>query len=158
MIFGTVGTHDAPFNRLVAALDAFAAAHPEHEVVIQTGHSTCHPRAAAWYRFAPSLEADMARAALVVTHCGSGTVIELLMRGTPFILVPRTAARGEHINDHQVLHARALRERYGVPAVEDTAALDEAILEALGTPWTCKRVSVEDSGICRALKAYLDSL
>ena len=52
MIFVTVGTHEQPFNRLVAFMDKWAEVHDE-KVIIQTGFSTYNPINCVWDKFYP---------------------------------------------------------------------------------------------------------
>ena len=54
------------------------------------------------------------KARIVIAHCGEGTVLLLDELQTPFILVPRSVRYQEHVDDHQVELALALREM-GVP-------------------------------------------
>jgi beta-1,4-N-acetylglucosaminyltransferase len=111
VIFGTVGTHTAPFDRLVRALDALAAGTDE-EVVVQWGASRYRPRAATGFAVASGERFDgfMRDARVIVTH-GGDTVLEAIELGVPVIVVPRRQAYHEHIDDHQVELARALAAR-----------------------------------------------
>ncbi len=45
--------------------------------------------------------AEARRADVVVSHAGVGTILSLLELGTCPLVVPRTASRGEHVDDHQ---------------------------------------------------------
>ena len=58
----------------------------------------------------------------VVAHAGVGSAITLLDRGRTPVLVPRSASRGEHIDDHQRLIAQELAER-GLAITVDSADL-----------------------------------
>ena len=49
MIFVTVGTHEQPFNRLIAYVDGMKQrGEIKEDVVIQTGFSTYEPQACQW--------------------------------------------------------------------------------------------------------------
>lgn len=127
MILGTVGTHTAAFDRLVRALDDYAAGTDE-EVLIQIGSGSYEPRHASWFRMTTSehMAALLARARVVVTH-GGDSVLEALRLGKPVIVVPRQRRFGEHIDDHQVDLARALAAMDYVTGVEDVADLAERL-------------------------------
>jgi UDP-N-acetylglucosamine transferase subunit ALG13 len=125
VVFLTVGTQ-LPFDRLVKAVDDWACAHPEHDVLAQIGPTGLCPRFIEWQSSISPAECErrMRDASLVVAHAGMGTVLSALEHGTPLLVMPRRAALGEHRNDHQVATARWLA---GVPGVG--VASDELELE-----------------------------
>jgi len=125
VIFVTVGTQ-GPFDRLVAAVDGWAGAHPQHEVFAQVGPSALRPRhVAAQASISPSeCRRRIRDADLVLAHAGMGTVLSVLALGTPLRVIPRRAALGEHRNDHQLATARWLA---GIGSVG--VAFDEVELE-----------------------------
>jgi len=131
VIFGTVGTHTASFDRLVRALDAVAGATSE-PVVIQVGTSQHQLSAATGFATVTSREFSrfMQMARVIVTH-GGDTVLEAIDLGVPVVLVPRRHAYGEHIDDHQVELAEALAAR-GLVTWAEPEGLAEAI--NLATP------------------------
>ncbi len=87
MIFVTVGT-GAAFDELVEAVDALELG---EEVLIQIGNSACVPRRHPHFRFKPSLEAEYARADLIVCKGGAGTLLELCRLGKRVIAVHNPA-------------------------------------------------------------------
>ena len=124
MIFGAVGTHTAPFDRLVRALDRVASATPEH-VVVQTGASRYPLRFASGFvaTSGDEFQRYMRDARIIVTH-GGDTVLEGLDLGKPVVLVPRRRCYHEHIDDHQVELAEALGRRGVVTVCEPDDLLD----------------------------------
>lgn len=115
MIFVTVGTQ-LPFDRMVDAVDAWAAAHPEVEMFAQVGPTKHPPRHQPHAAFLSPTQADehMRNAELIVAHAGMGSVLTALALRKPILIVPRRAALGEHRNDHQLATARWLARRPGV--------------------------------------------
>lgn len=120
----TFGTMEGfPFTRLRDRLAAVLPA--EAEVLWQTG---CTPAGGLGPRARPLVPARelaeaMAGADVVVGHCGAGTALAALDAGSVPVLVPRLAAHGEHVDDHQVELAVELR-RLGLavtPRVEELA-------------------------------------
>ena len=127
MIFGTVGTHTAPFNRLIRALDDFAATTSER-VLIQLGTGTFEPRCAEWFRMVDSdtfLE-HLQQARLVVVP-PSDTLLEAIRTGRPVVATPRLRRYREVIDDHQLELGRELSELLGLALVEDMSGLASAI-------------------------------
>lgn len=131
MIFATIGSM-FPFDRMIRALDGFAATVAEEEILAQIGDGSYEPRHMRWVR---RLDQDAfaetaSRAALIVAHAGMGSVITAGRLGTPIVLLPRLQARGEHNTDHQVATADWLRGRPGIFIAEDEERLAARILEA----------------------------
>ncbi|KAK0459599.1 glycosyl transferase [Desarmillaria tabescens] len=58
------------------------------------------------YKFKPSLESDYERADLVISHAGSGTILDVLRLGKPLIVVPNPTL----LDNHQEELATALEE------------------------------------------------
>ena len=61
-------------------------------------------------------------ARVVISHCGEGNLLLLQELGTPFVLVPRTKQRKEHVDDHQLELAQVL-EKAGLPVAFDESGL-----------------------------------
>lgn len=73
MIFVTVGTHEQPFNRLVAAIDELKRKGIiQEEIVIQTGFSTYKPETCYWQKLFPyeDMVRYVSKARIVITHGG----------------------------------------------------------------------------------------
>lgn len=124
MIFVTVGTQLA-FDRMVSAVDRWAAACGEADVFAQIGPSREPPRHLPYSAFLPPTRANalMREAKLIVAHAGMGTVLTALELRKPIIIMPRKASLGEHRNEHQLATARWLDGRPGVHVAWDEAGL-----------------------------------
>lgn len=131
----TLGTDHHPFGRLVTWVDHWAAAHPEARCVIQHGTAPA-PNHAEGRTLVPfdDLRRLLAEATVVVGHAGPGTVVDALAVGRLPVIVPRLAAHGEVVDDHQVAFARWMHERGRAVLVEDEAALHTRIDDALASP------------------------
>jgi UDP-N-acetylglucosamine transferase subunit ALG13 len=145
MIFVTVGTQ-LPFDRLVQAVDGWAAMRPAVPVLAQVNGGVYVPRhLQAVPGLTPAQFAlHFAAAQVVVAHAGMGTIISSLEVGKPLVLLPRLAARGEHRNDHQVGTARrfagfscirvaAFEEDLG-PLIDELLATGGDLGQAQGAP------------------------
>ena len=125
MIFVTVGTHEDPFDRLVAAAERLAVELGE-EVVVQAGTSRVPTPHCERHGMLPPSRFDelVRRARVVVTHAGPASIRGAWVAGSIPIVVPRDPAHGEHVDGHQLAFARRMADR--VHLVEDTAELVEA--------------------------------
>lgn len=131
MIFVTVGTHEQPFNRLVAYMDGMKRnGRIDEEVIIQTGYSTYEPEYCTWQKYYPyqQMLEFIKEANIVITHGGPSSFIMPLQVGKIPIVVPRQKKFDEHVNDHQVEFCRAVSERMGtIILVENVDKLEEII-------------------------------
>lgn len=131
MIFVTVGTHEQPFNRLVQEIDRLKGEGSiADEVVIQTGYCTYEPKYCKWENLLPfeKMQQYVEEADIVITHGGPSSFMLPLQIGKIPIVVPRQKRFGEHVNNHQVEFAKAVKERYGsIIVVEDIKNLEKLI-------------------------------
>ncbi len=128
-VFVSVGSM-MPFDRLVRAMDDWAAAHPAVPVEIQIGRGKYEPRHARFVRLMPVADyrRRVAAARLFVAHAGMGSIIAAIEAGKPLLMLPRRQALGEHNNDHQLATAANIGSRPGLHV-----ASDEAMLQQLAT-------------------------
>lgn len=137
MILVTVGTEKFPFNRLMQWIDNLITQkliQPEQEeIVIQYGSCTFVPNNVEGYSVLKQTEflSLVEKARIIVAHCGEGTLDFLARIDKPFILVPRN--KKEHVDDHQVELARALKKQ-GIPIANSQADL----LNFLEKPFVAK--------------------
>ena len=65
------------------------------------------PLAIEWYRFKPSLEADMREASLIVSHAGAGSIMEGMRLSKRMLVVVNDALMHNHQQElAQELHSR----------------------------------------------------
>jgi UDP-N-acetylglucosamine transferase subunit ALG13 len=125
MIFVTVGTNEAPFNRLIEGVCRLRI---EEELIVQHGSSRCRPDRALCVESLPlgELTELMRQARVIVTHAGVGTILTALANGKRPVVVPRLRQFGEAVDDHQVEFARRLGADL-ITLVEDTEDLGAAL-------------------------------
>jgi UDP-N-acetylglucosamine transferase subunit ALG13 len=129
MIFVTVGTNEARFDRLLRCVELLHA----DEIVVQYGCSTFHPRNARCFAFTTfeELVGYMRASAMVITHAGVGSVaVAIAATGRRPVVVPRLHRYGEAIDDHQVALARKLADNGLVTLVEEPEHLGELDIQA----------------------------
>lgn len=108
----TVGTLDAfGFPRLLRQLTGIIP--PDVEVLWQTGATTWDGAPGTVRASVPAAELQkaMEEADVVVAHAGTGSALAAIEAGRCPVLVPRRAAHGEHVDDHQLQIATELHER-----------------------------------------------
>ena len=131
-VFVTVGT--TQFDKLIAAVTSKVAldwmvSRGYRSLRIQYGkgakpnlESSALPIAIETYDFLPSLDDDMRKADLIISHAGAGTVMEALRLQKRLIVVINTML----MNNHQEELAEAMAERGHLLMVEKPEKLDES--------------------------------
>lgn len=135
MIFLTVGSHE-PFDRLIRAVDDFAATRPDLTFYGQiTDRSAHRPAHFDWVEnLSPAdYKATCARATCFVAHAGMGSIITALQLSRPIVIMPRRGHLNETRNDHQYATAQKFRDKPGIFLAEDESALPDAITAALAS-------------------------
>jgi len=130
VIFVTVGTNEAPFDRL---LQAVASLSTDEEIVVQHGSSAIVPaNAARTYDFLlfDDLVREMRASRVVVTHAGIGSIMTALSCGRRPVVAARLVAHREAVDDHQLPLARRLQEAGLVTLVEDLSQLEDVVARA----------------------------
>jgi UDP-N-acetylglucosamine transferase subunit ALG13 len=126
MIFVTVGTNEARFDRL---LEAVAELDVEETIVVQHGSSPVRPGNAQVHDFLPfdRMVELMQEARVVITHAGVGSIMVALAQGRRPIVVPRRKAFGEAVDDHQIDFGRRFAQAGLVTFLETPAEIESAV-------------------------------
>lgn len=103
-VFLTLGSQKFQFNRLLEYVDDLI----DEEVLMgdvfaQTGASNYVPRN---FKFEPYLDRKaflnyMKKSSVIITHAGTGAIINAKRNNKQVIAVPRQKKYGEHVDDHQ---------------------------------------------------------
>lgn len=130
--FVTVGNAHQPFQRLLDAVSSFASQLPQ-PVIVQFGHGRfsapgCDARA---FIEMNEFERLIREAQVVIQHAGVGGVLLAIRAGKVPVIMPRRAAFGECIDDHQLENAAVLARRNQAVVIEDASELLPAVEKAL---------------------------
>jgi UDP-N-acetylglucosamine transferase subunit ALG13 len=128
VILVTVGGQ-MPFDRLVAAVDEWAARRGRSDVFAQIGPTQLRPKHIEWVHL---LEPDEFRrrvvaADAIVAHAGMGSILTALEHGKTILVMPRRGDLKETRNDHQVATAERFRELGRVHVARDERELPERL-------------------------------
>lgn len=128
MIFVTVG-HQMPFDRMIKAIDEWAEQHGRNDIFAQIGDAAYTPKHIEWVRTLVPAEFSqrVETADAIVAHAGMGTILTAMQNGTPILVMPRTAARNETRNDHQIATAKRFLEMGRVHVAMDELELPEKL-------------------------------
>jgi exopolysaccharide biosynthesis glucuronosyltransferase PssE len=127
MIFVTVGTNEAPFDRLLEGLDALNL---DEELVVQHGPSAIRPRGAECHEFLTfdQVVEHVRASRVVISHAGVGSVLVALANDKHPIVVPRLRQFGEAVDDHQLAFARRLHREGVLTCVERREAFELVVI------------------------------
>lgn len=105
MIFVTVGSQKFPFNRLLIEIERLKKAGIiEDELFAQIGHSDYLPESFPYCRFLDqkAFNEKIEKCDVLITHAGTGVIINALKQKKKIIAIPRLKKYGEHVDDHQL--------------------------------------------------------
>lgn len=150
-----------PFDRLVRAMDQWAAANPDVPVEIQIGRGAYEPVHARFVRLMPVdvYRQRVAEAQLFVAHAGMGSIITAIEAGKPLLMLPRLKAEGEHNTDHQRATAAGIGARPGLHVAADTADLQKrasTLLADSGMP-PAPIARFADKGFTDRIRAFIEA-
>lgn len=132
MIFVTVGSQKFQFNRLLEKIDKLIEDGViKEEVYAQIGVSDYTPQNYEYEDFMTQEEFNekIQESDLVITHAGTGVIINSLKRNKKVIGIPRLVQYNEHVDDHQIQLIKEFVELNFIEAVFDIKDLDKAIKE-----------------------------
>ena len=105
MIFVTVGSQKFQFNRLLKEIDELIENKViNEEVFAQIGVSDYKPQNYKYKEFVTQDEFNkyLDKARLIITHAGTGVIVNAIKKGKKVIGIPRLSKFGEHVDDHQI--------------------------------------------------------
>lgn len=134
MIFVTTGTQ-APFNRLVKAMDDIAASLNGEEVIVQAFGVDFETKNVKIVGFLDPSEYTQIfdRARLIVSHAGIGSILSALTKGKPIIVMPRKADLNEHRDNHQYDTTKNMATLGYVPVAYDEEELRTVVTSMLAS-------------------------
>ena len=105
MIFVTVGSQKFQFNILLKKIDELIENKViNEEVFAQIGVSDYKPQNYKYKEFVTQDEFNkyLDEARLIITHAGTGVIVNAIKKGKKVIGIPRLSKFGEHVDDHQI--------------------------------------------------------
>lgn len=135
LVFVTVGNATQGFTRLLNAVDEAAGqgVFGDEPIFIQTGNNPdFHASHCEQQSFLPmsQFEALLRDSSLIISHGGSGTLMNLFQIGKTPVVMPRRRRYGEHVDDHQVELIQALAKEGRVFPVFESGDLKDGVKEA----------------------------
>lgn len=104
LVFIILGSQKFQFNRLLEYIDKLIEEGIiDNSVVCQSGYSDYTPK---YFSKQPFLDKEsflenISDSQLVITHGGTGAIINSLSKNKKIIAIPRESQHGEHVDNHQ---------------------------------------------------------
>ncbi len=135
MIFVSLGTHERSFLRLVKEIDRLSCEGVlKEKIFVQLGFTGYRFKSrkieSEKYVDQKKFDRTFRDAEIIITHGGSGNILDAVSQGKPVVAVPRLSKFGEHVNDHQLQIVKEMEKLGNVFAVYDIEKLFEAIKRA----------------------------
>lgn len=132
MIFVTVGSQKFQFNRLLIEIDKLIENKSiKEKFFAQIGVSEYIPKNYEYTDFTTQDEFSekIDEANLIITHGGTGVIVNALKKGKKVIAIPRLSKYGEHVDDHQIQLIKEFEEMNFIEPVYEIDELSNAIQE-----------------------------
>lgn len=156
MIFICVGSRKYQFDRLLKKIDELVNEKKLSEKIFaQIGKSNYIPKHYQYvcYMSPTDFHQKLSDADLIISHGGTGALVNALKLGKKVIAVPRLAKYEEHIDDHQVQICNMLEKMQYLKVVYDMSELHDAIKQVKNLK-TVKRYS-HPSNIISIIDEYI---
>jgi len=131
--FVAVGNATQSFPRLLDGVARIASQLPQ-PVFVQYGAYYgffCPACDAAAFISMDEFDRRVTEASLLIMHAGAGSIIHAMRSGKVPVVMPRKAALGEHVDDHQAELAHELHRLGSLVACEEPSLLLSAVQVAL---------------------------
>ena len=157
MILVTVGSQKFQFNRLLKKIDDLIDKKViTDKVFAQIGVSDYKPRNYEYVDFMSQDEFNkkIDESSVVITHAGTGVIINSVKKEKKVIAIPRLEKYGEHVDDHQIQLIKQFEE---LNFIEPCYELDdlEKKLKEIKTKKYNKYASNTDT-IIESIKKYIN--
>ena len=133
MILVTVGSQKFQFNRLLEKIDILIDKKViKDSVFAQIGVSDYKPRNYQYVDFMTQEEfaKKMDECSTVITHAGTGVIVNAVKKEKKVIAAPRLAKYKEHVDDHQIQLVKEFDELNFIEPVYEIEDLEKAIINS----------------------------
>lgn len=130
MIFVTLGSQKFQFNRLLKEVDRLVEEGSiNEEVFAQIGYSDYKPKNYNYKEFLDrkAFAEVMSKCDKVITHGGTGAIINAVKNNKKVIAIPRLKEFNEHVDNHQIEIVKQFSEMQIIKSAEDIKKLGTLI-------------------------------
>ena len=157
MILVTVGSQKFQFNRLLKKIDELIDKKViTDKVFAQIGVSDYKPKNYEYVDFMPqeAFAKKMDECDMVITHAGTGVIVNAVKKEKKVLAIPRLAKYNEHVDDHQIQLIKEFEELNFIEPVYEIDDLEKAIKESKNKKYN-KCISNTDT-IIKSIEEYIN--
>lgn len=157
MILVTVGSQKFQFNRLLEKIDELIDKKIiTDKVFAQIGVSDYKPKNYEYKDFTTQDEFNklLDKATTVITHAGTGVIVNAVKKEKKIIAIPRLEKYGEHVDDHQIQLIKQFEELNFIEPCYELDDLESKLKEIKNKKYN-KYVSNTDT-IIESIKEYIE--
>lgn len=154
IILVTLGTQKQQFTRL---LDYIENSKIDDEIIVQAGHTEYKSKKMKIFDFISydEMKKYVCDADIIITHGGTGSVIDPLKVGKKVIACARKSEYGEHVDDHQKELVNIFSDEGYILKLDENVNLDELINECKA--FKPKKYVSNTNKFIRMLRKEIDS-
>lgn len=160
MIFITVGTQKFQFNRLLKIIDKAIETNiiADNNVFAQSGACTYLPKhyITKDYLNHDEFDYNMSKADIVVTHGGTGTIINALKKEKKVLAIARQSKYGEHVDNHQIQLLQVFEDAGLIATFTDEESFQKVYLESFVRKF--KKFQSTNQLFIHDIEKYLDNV
>ncbi len=159
MIFVTVGSQKFQFNRLLKEVDKLIKKNIiKEEVFGQIGVSDYKPKNYNYKEFMTQEEFNgyIDKSDIIITHAGTGVIVNAIKKEKKVIGVPRLAKYGEHVDDHQIQLIKEFTEMNFIEECNDIEELEEKIKKIKNKNFT--KYKTNNDEFLQNIKEYIEEI
>ncbi len=160
MIFITLGTQRFQFDRVLKEIDKLIENGKinKENIQVQCVYSEYEPKNFKTFKLKPQDEIDKItdEADIIITHSGTGSIINSLKKQKKIIIIPRLKEYGEHVDNHQMELANVFGQKFDIPVVKDMDNLYNAIEHI--DEYKPKKWKENNDGLITAIENSIDKL
>ena len=127
MIYVTLGTQKFQFDRVLKKLDQLIESKCiKDELVVQCIYHTYKPKNFDVFKLKPIEEVEeiLKKSKLVITHAGTGSLIQCIKFKKRTVVVPRLVNFGEHVDNHQSEISKVFQVKGNATVITEIDDLD----------------------------------
>ena len=159
MILVLLGTFSIPFPRPLVEIEKLCKEGKlTEEVIVQSGHTRYE---SPYLKIIPFMDITTLnllydKANIIITHAGTGSMLNGIKRNKPVIAIPRLKKNKEHIDDHQLEILEVFSKMQYVLPWNESDSLYSILQKA--NNFTPRKYISKKEVIIDYLKTYIDSL
>lgn len=159
MIYVTLGTQKFQFDRILMKLDQLVEEKIiKDDVIVQCIYHKYKPKNFEIFKLKPIEEVEeiLKKSKLVITHAGTGSLVQCIKFNKHTVVVPRLVAFGEHVDNHQTEIAAVFEVKGNATVVTDIDDLDMYVKDY--SKANIIDIELDNTKLLKSIDAYISEL